>query len=744
MPRQRKTPTHPLRRPLEEIEMDQPITQSFSTKGFWIAQLLTCLVLALPSAAHERNYGFAWASQATTPSYTPTSSYAHNVSGQAMEISRLAAGQYRVNFDGLEMVGGHVQVTAYGASNNNYCNVASWGETGIFVHCYDTNGVLADTQFTTLFLSPNEYSDNYAYAWASQAANPSYSANSTYAYNAGTGGAVDVQRSSTGTYNVVFSGFASIGEDGAHVQVTAYGSNAHCKVSSWGAANANVLCFDAAGTRVDSEFNVLMWRADEGDNGIAFAWAEEDSNANYSPSEFYRHTPTDSGVTATRSAEGVYNMAFSGFNSGGAGGGHVQVTAYGTDSARCSVSGWTSSAATVRCHDPDGLPTDSRYAVLFLKPPQASFSGIGTTVTTTSPGTLSVGSHVNSISANGNVLVGGLYEASDAEMMRWTRPGGLEFMAGVGIESNGNIPFVGLHASNKTGTELGGYRKSGPRYWSEATGMTSFSPPPLVPAGSFEAISDDSTAFGGNADLGIQVSPWYYTDATGAFFILHPDITALQTYGSVEALSSDGTYAAGWMSQFGGAPSTPTERRAFRWNISTGVQFFPELDPLSGGLSNGISSDGSKVVGVMGRGWGEEAFIWNADTNTTTGLGDIGEPFPNFRDSEAFDITSNGAWVVGRATDGAFFWYEDGSMMLVKDMLEDQGFDLTGWTLTEATAISEDGLVIAGNGINPSGQNEGWIAVPEPDMPWLAWSGVLAAAAMAGHRRRSCGASLNA
>jgi hypothetical protein len=38
--------------------------------------------------------------------------------------------------------------------------------------------------------------------------------------------------------------------------------------------------------------------------------------------------------------------------------------------------------------------------------------------------------------------------------------------------------------------------------------------------------------------------------------------------------------------------------------------------------------------------------------------------------------------------------------------------------LTSAVDISDDGLVIAGNGINPLGQSEGWVvrleAIPEP------------------------------
>ena len=54
------------------------------------------------------------------------------------------------------------------------------------------------------------------------------------------------------------------------------------------------------------------------------------------------------------------------------------------------------------------------------------------------------------------------------------------------------------------------------------------------------------------------------------------------------------------------------------------------------------------------------------------------------------------------------------------------GNSLTGWTLDRANAISADGTVIVGNGTNPSGLGEGWIAIiPEPTTATLLASGLL-------------------
>ena len=67
------------------------------------------------------------------------------------------------------------------------------------------------------------------------------------------------------------------------------------------------------------------------------------------------------------------------------------------------------------------------------------------------------------------------------------------------------------------------------------------------------------------------------------------------------------------------------------------------------------------------------------------------------------------------------------------------GLDLTGWTLREATGISDDGLTIVGYGDNPNGFMEGWIAViPEPSSGLLVGAGLVALAAL--QRRRRVGA----
>ncbi|MCP4251299.1 MAG: hypothetical protein GY778_30045, partial [bacterium] len=154
---------------------------------------------------------------------------------------------------------------------------------------------------------------------------------------------------------------------------------------------------------------------------------------------------------------------------------------------------------------------------------------------------------------------------------------------------------------------------------------------------------------------------------------------------------------------------------AFRWTAGGGMV---GLGDLPGGLfasrALAVSADGTTVVG-----WGrsapgsfafeKEAFIWQG--GTMTGLGGLpgGDEV-----STAYGVSADGAIVVGfAATAGpaeAFLWTAAEGMRSLQDILTvDFGLDLTGWQLTQANGISDDGLVIVGRGTNPDGVVEGWV-----------------------------------
>jgi hypothetical protein len=85
----------------------------------------------------------------------------------------------------------------------------------------------------------------------------------------------------------------------------------------------------------------------------------------------------------------------------------------------------------------------------------------------------------------------------------------------------------------------------------------------------------------------------------------------------------------------------------------------------------------------------------------------------------------------------AFVWDEVNGMRLLSDYLTSSlGLDLTGWTLIDAYAMTPDGSVIVGEGRNPNGQTEGWIARIAPSSAW--------AYCTAGTTTNGCAATMSA
>ncbi len=136
------------------------------------------------------------------------------------------------------------------------------------------------------------------------------------------------------------------------------------------------------------------------------------------------------------------------------------------------------------------------------------------------------------------------------------------------------------------------------------------------------------------------------------------------------------------------------------------------LGDLDGGFfsseAHAVSQGGAVIVGVSSSANGDEAFV---STGAMTGLGDFaGGAFS----STANDVSADGSQAVGAGTDAtgsvAFIWDARTGLRSVRQVLVDAGVTMTGWKLTEATGISGDGNTIVGNGVNPAGKREGWVA----------------------------------
>ena len=167
------------------------------------------------------------------------------------------------------------------------------------------------------------------------------------------------------------------------------------------------------------------------------------------------------------------------------------------------------------------------------------------------------------------------------------------------------------------------------------------------------------------------------------------------------------------------------------------------LGELPGGsfrsTASSISADGSKIVGWSPSDIGTQAFEWTESTGMV-GLEMLVEGYWSL----AYDISGDGSVVVGTAlVPGDFepiFWDEARNIHSLTEVLVELGLGtaLEGWDLEEANAVSHDGLTIAGNGFNPAGYREAWIAYlgqgPHPvEIPALSATGlILVALALAG------------
>src|SRR5690606_26161884 len=153
-------------------------------------------------------------------------------------------------------------------------------------------------------------------------------------------------------------------------------------------------------------------------------------------------------------------------------------------------------------------------------------------------------------------------------------------------------------------------------------------------------------------------------------------------------------------------------QQAFIWTQETGAV---GLGAPDGGYSiaQKISADGNTVVGIQSSS-DFEAFRWTEEAGME-GLGFL----PGGDYSSAKDVSDDGTTIVGvsNSAEGyfAFIWRDETGMQNLKELLENEfGLDLTGWVLGEATAISADGSIIVGIGVNPDGHTEGWKAVMPP------------------------------
>lgn len=345
------------------------------------------------------------------------------------------------------------------------------------------------------------------------------------------------------------------------------------------------------------------------------------------------------------------------------------------------------------------------------------WSGAGDCASFTGLGDLPGGAYrsvARAVSADGSVVVGASRVTDFGDFaFRWTAESGIvaltdatgghfdSLIDAYGISADGSV----IAGVGRAGTNTEGFR------WTAASGYVGLGDLPggVFHSQAFGISSDGSTVVGSSYRGGPGGVPQERAFRWNSGTMTDLGSVPANTYSAATKVSADGSVVIG-----------TTETRGFRWTSATGMVEFAAAAGFTNPRLFGISGDGSVIVGNVQTANGSEAFRWTA-AGGYVGLGDLaGGTFG----SAAIAISADGSVITGSGRivsgEAGFIWDAEHGMRDLRELLVNDfglGDSLTGWKLTNPQALSADGTVVVGYGINPSGNLEGFLANLGPGEP---------------------------
>ncbi len=296
-------------------------------------------------------------------------------------------------------------------------------------------------------------------------------------------------------------------------------------------------------------------------------------------------------------------------------------------------------------------------------------------------------SELRAISGDGTTAVGGSWLNSSSQVthaVRVVNNGSISYLA----TPSGQTACISNAVSQNGGTIVGTCTDSNdlPSAFRYASGgsvtLISKSPYGSMAQTTGEGLSDDGNVVVGRAN-GAHCAKW---TSSGGWSLLGQ----LSSSDASIALgtSSNGSTIAGY--------DAPIVAQGFYWTQSNGILAIANVSGASDSSAWDVSPDGTVIVGAAGFSGENHAVKWKNLTPTDLG------------DGTAYGTNASGSVVVG-ATNAriATVWDTQGAHSL--SSLLGGTSDLSGWTLTIAWDVSDDGKVVVGQGINGS-YREGFIA----------------------------------